>query len=83
MFDQGRSNVHRREITRQTHGNIGALLDVGHELSLREAADRAAFDLIAGLESNDLEIFRGGLNGLNWLTKRKLRTTLFPKRKLL
>jgi hypothetical protein len=41
--------------------SIGALPAVSHALALREAADQAAFDLIAGLESNDLDIVHEAL----------------------
>jgi hypothetical protein len=42
--------------------SIAELPAVSHALAVREAADQAAFDLIAGLESNDLDIVQEALH---------------------
>jgi hypothetical protein len=48
--------------TPEWSASIAALPAVSHALALREAADQAAFDLIAGLESNDLDIVQQALH---------------------
>jgi hypothetical protein len=71
LLDQGASanDVEVTELLNDTFdvatpewsASIAELPAVSHALALREAADQSAFDLIAGLESNDLDIVHEAL----------------------